>query len=405
MNIQGQPQRAQRAHSRSCHPRFVFLTLFVLLAVGVVQSSSAFAQSVESDPVAELRQQLEVRDQAIRNLIRRIEQLERAVGGMQAQANGESEGAAMQPAAQTAATNAPAEANAAVEMDLNRLRTAFERTLIDRGGLVLPTGTLEIDAGMTYSHASSEALTIDGFTIFPVLVVGDIVSERVRRDTTTANLTARYGLPWGLQAELRVPYIHEETSRVSGDGEETRLSGSGLGDVELALSRQLWRAADGGFDLLGSLRWKTATGRDAFGGAATDIPFGSGFDALSASLTGVSVLDPVVFFGGVSYTKSLADEKGGVRIAPGDSIGLQFGTALALNLDTSINFAFGQQFTRRTEVGGYDVPGSYINTGTLSIGVSRVLMSGTSLDGSLIIGLSEDSPDLQLAFSMPFRGW
>jgi len=56
-------------------------------------------------------------------------------------------------------------------------------------------------------------------------------------------------------------------------------------------------------------------------------------------------------------------------------------------------------------VGGFDVPGSYINTGTLSIGVSRVLMSGTSLDGSLIIGLSEDSPDLQLAFSMPFRGW
>jgi hypothetical protein len=310
----------------------------------------------------------------------------------------------MQPAVQTAAS-APADASVAVEMDMSRLRTAFERTLIDRGGLVLPTGALEIDAGMTYSHSSSEALTIDGFTIFPVLVVGDIVSERVRRDTTAANLTARMGLPWGMQAELRVPYIHEETSRVSGDGEEARLSGSGLGDVELALSRQLWRAADGGFDLLGSLRWKSTTGRDAFGATATEIPFGTGFDAFSASLTGVSVLDPVVFFGGLSYTKSVADEKGDVRIAPGDSVGLQFGTALALNLDTSINFAFGQQFTRRTEVEGRDAPGSYINTGTLSIGVSRVLMSGTSIDGSLTIGLSEDSPDLQLAFSMPFRSW
>jgi hypothetical protein len=175
--------------------------------------------------------------------------------------------------------------------------------------------------------------------------------------------------------------------------------------VELALSRQLWRAADGGFDLLGSLRWKSTTGRDAFGAAEAETAFGTGFDAFSASLTGVSVLDPVVFFGGLSYTKSLADEKGDVRIAPGDSVGVQFGTALALNLDTSINFAFGQQFTRRTEVEGGDVPGSYINTGTLSIGVSRVLMSGTSIDGSLTIGLSEDSPDLQLAFSMPFRSW
>jgi hypothetical protein len=82
---------------------------------------------------------------------------------------------------------------------------------------------------------------------------------------------------------------------------------------------------------------------------------------------------------------------------------LQFGTALALNLDTSINFAFGQQFTRRTEVAGLELPGSYVNTGTLSIGVSRVLASGRSLDGSLAIGLSEDSPDLQLMLSMPFR--
>jgi hypothetical protein len=351
------------------------------------------------DPMAQLQQQLGVRDQVIRNLIRRIEQLEQAV-------------TALQPAAATSPSPPPPNADAtpqagegpsAAELDLNRLRTAFQRTLIDRGGLVLPSGTFEVDASMNYSHSSAEALTIDGFTIFPVLIVGDVVSERIRRDTMTAAATARLGLPWDMQAELRVPYVHDESSRLSASGEEKRLSRSGLGDVELALSRQLWSASDGGLDLLGTLRWKTSTGDDAFGLSNEKLALGSGFDALSASLTAVSVLDPVVFFGGLSYTRTLAAEKSELRIAPGDAFGLQFGTALALNLDTSINFAFAQQFTRRTEVNGQELPGSYVNTGTLSIGLSRVLMSGTSFDTSLVIGLSEDSPDLQLAFSMPFR--
>lgn len=383
--------------------------------VTLLATSAYGSERVEApDPVAELREQLAVRDQAIRNLVRRIEQLEAAVAQLHAQTQlAPTNDSGLRPATHTVETTSPqtiapaaatsADANAGVEIDLSRLRTAFERTLIDRGGLVLPTGTLELDTSLGYSHSSSEALTIDGFTIFPVLVVGDIVSERVRRDTMTASATARLGLPWELQAELRVPYIREESSRLSGSGEETKLSGSGLGDIELGLSRQLWSSLNGGIDVLGTLRWKSTTGRDAFGLEPNQIPFGTGFDSFSASLTGVSVLDPVVFFGGLSYTRTLAEKKEGVRIAPGDSIGLQFGTALALNLDTSINFAFGQQFTRRTEVAGLELPGSYVNTGTLSIGVSRVLASGRSLDGSLAIGLSEDSPDLQLMLSMPFR--
>jgi hypothetical protein len=374
--------------------------LKTFVASAAIATLASGAQAAEgdapADPIAQLQQQLGVRDQVIRNLIRRIEQLEQAVGTMQPQAT-----AAAEPVA--AAPVQAGEGPTAAELDLNRLRTAFQRTLIDRGGLVLPQSTFEVDTSLSYSHSSAEALTIDGFTIFPVLIVGDVVSERIQRDTMTAAATARLGLPWDMQAELRVPYIHDESSRLSGSGEEKKLSSSGLGDVELALSRQLWSSRDGGVDVLGSVRWKAATGDDAFGASSEQLALGSGFNAVSASFTAVSVLDPVVFFGGLSYTHTLCDEKSGLRIAPGDAFGLQFGTALALNLDTSINFAVAQQFARRTEVNGQELPGSYVNTGTLSIGLSRVLMSGTSFDSSLIIGLSEDSPDLQLAFSMPFR--
>jgi hypothetical protein len=376
--------------------RTIMRTVIVSTALLALTCSAQAAESdAPANPVAQLQQQLGARDQVIRNLIRRIEQLEQAVTALQPAATTPTPDAAPAPQA--------GEGPSAAELDLNRLRTAFQRTLIDRGGLVLPAGTFEVDASMSYSHSSAEALTIDGFTIFPVLIVGDVVSERIRRDTMTAAATARLGLPWDMQAELRVPYVHDESSRLSAAGEEKRLARSGLGDVELAFSRQLWSANDGGLDLLGTLRWKTSTGDDAFGLSAEKLALGSGFNAMSASVTAVSVLDPVVFFGGLSYTRTLAEEKAGLRIAPGDAFGLQFGTALALNLDTSINFAVAQQFTRRTEVNGQELPGSYVNTGTLSIGLSRVLMSGTSFDTSLVIGLSEDSPDLQLAFSMPFR--
>ena len=371
--------------------------LLASTVIGVLASSAQAAEGgAPSDPITQLQQQLATRDQVIRNLIRRIEQLEQAVGTLQPQATAAQEQAPA-PAAQSG------EGPSAAELDLNRLRTAFQRTLIDRGGLVLPSGTFEVDTSLSYSHSSAEALTIDGFTIFPVLIVGDVVSERIQRDTMTAAATARLGLPWDMQAELRVPYIRDESNRVSGSGEEKKLASSGLGDVELALSRQLWSSSSGGLDVLGTLRWKAATGDDAFGASTEQLALGSGFNALSASMTAVSVLDPVVFFGGLSYTRTLSDEKSGLRIAPGDAFGLQFGTALALNLDTSINFAVAQQFTRRTDVNGQELAGSYVNTGTLSIGLSRVLMSGTSFDSSLVIGLSEDSPDLQLAFSMPFR--
>jgi hypothetical protein len=203
---------------------------------------------------------------------------------------------------------------------------------------------------------------------------------------------------------VRAPWVYEDDSRLTGDGEEIKDSDSGPGDLEIAFSHDLPQFfGPGGPQLLASLRWKMVTARDPFGLGEGEIPFGSGFQTLSASLTAVSVLDPVVFFGTLSYTDALAANKGGTRIDPGDSIDLQLGLALALNLDTSVSVTFDQSFTDRTRVTGEEVPGTYVNNGTLSIGVTRTFPSGRSLDTALTIGLSQDSPDLQLGFSMPFR--
>jgi hypothetical protein len=349
---------------------------FVCAQEATVGVGSADAQ------IEELRRAIGVRDQVIRNLVTRIENLERSVNG---------------PAARPAETEAPVE-------DQQLIRAAFERTLIDRGGLLLPSWSFELEPATSYAHSSSEDLVIDGFTIFPVLVVGDIFSERVQRDTLTTSLTARLGLPWSSQLEVRASHVYEDVSRLGGDGQETTLSDHGYGDIEIALSRDLPQFFDGGPQLLGSLRWKMATARDPFGlDAQNQLAFGSGFETLTASLTGVSVLDPVVFFGTVSYTEAFGARKGGQRVDPGDRIGLQLGMALSLNLETSLSLAFEQSFSEHTRLDGKEVPGTFVNTGMASIGMSRTFPSGRAFDANLGIGLSEDSPDLQLGFSMPFR--
>lgn len=375
----------------------------------LLQAQGAGAQVPEADPgeqpdtaaqLAELRRALAVRDQAIRNLIQRVQELELAVNELGVRAL--LPAAPPAPPAGQSAAGQPAASAEAVDQQL--INAAFERTLIERGGLLLPFGRFEIEPSLGYAHSSSENLVIDGFTIFPVLVVGDIYSERRRRNTYMTTLTARFGLPWKSQLELRLPFIYGDDNRLTGDGRELRVSDHGIGDLEIALSRDLPRLFGRGPMLLGALRWKLTTARDPFGlDPEQQLPFGSGFQSLTGSLTGVSVVDPVVFFGTLSFTQTFAARKGDNRIEPGKSAGLQMGMALSLNLETSMSMAFEQSFTRRTRLNGAALAGTYVSNGTFSIGVSRVFPGGRSFDTSVAIGLSEDSPDLQLGFSMPFR--
>lgn len=117
----------------------------------------------------------------------------------------------------------------------------------------------------------------------------------------------------------------------------------------------------------------------------------------------MKVADPLVFFGGASYTYN--DQVTGPlgRFNPGNTFGIQLGTALALNLDTSISFAYDQQFSFRSRLDGLRVPGSAFNTATLTIGLSNAISDRLSLDFTVGVGLTEDSPDVRLNLAFPLR--
>jgi hypothetical protein len=351
--------------------------------------------SLPTDTSEEIETSIPARDPAIRGLKERIENLELELEQLRERLPEAVEDAEV--------TDAPPpqlsrEAQSADELFL----TAFQRAIADQG-LLLPAKTFDLESSISFVNSSNDRIIVDGITIADVVVVGDIVSERVRRDTATAALSLRAGLPWDSQLELRFPYTYEVSRVVTADNEEERVSAHGRGDAQFSLSHQFVRGRGGIPDILAGLLYKSTTGNDPYRAAPGEPIFGTGFESLQLSTAFVKAVDPVVFFGGISYATRRKSTKPVGTVAPGDSHNFQFGLAVALNLDTSLSIGFDQGYTRETRLDGNSVPGSTLRTGSFSVGVAHILSRTVSLDVNVSIGLTDDSADSQVSFALPVR--
>ncbi len=333
------------------------------------------------------------RDLVIDELLQRVEKLELKLRSL----TGEPEKALPPAAASAPAPPAKAEEEESIA------RAALERTLIERSGILLAPGTLEIEPSLTYAHASADNISIDGVSVESTLVIGEIVSDKIRRNILIPALAFRVGLPADFQAEAKFPLRYEANRTVRGDSTEDSGEAYGLGDIELALSHQLMREKGWSPDMLGSLRWKTNTGRSPAGLITNEQALGTGYHALSFMLTALKVKEPAAFFGSLLYTLNLPVAKEEGRFSPGDTWGFNLGLALALNLDTSINFVWEQRFGDTAELNGKKLLGSALYPGNLRIGATYFFSPKFSLDVSVVIGLTRDAPDVQAVVAVPIR--
>ena len=391
-------------------------------------SSKAQEGPTKQDTAEQSRTGVDKRDQIIEELVKRVAALEKEVQELRSKdANGGSvvvstparvttaaevtTGAKQSPAQQT--RTAPSE-----EYDKEELvaREALDRALIARGGLLLPRGTIEFDNGISYFNSSADRLSVNGFTVAPILVVGDIVSQRAQRDIVLSSVTTRLGLPDDFQLDVRVPYGYQSERTVTADNNKTSQRYLGLGDVEVGLTKQLRRGRGFGPDVLAGFRWKSTTGPDPYQPTSTEVALGTGFQGLQGSVTMVKPSDPLVYFGSFSYTANLSTTKqfqtsdptssnGLTRgfVDPGDTIGFQVGTALSVNPEASLSFALDQRFTRSTSLNGQSLPGTYLSAAVFQVGTTYVYAPGRSIDLGLGIGLSRGAPDFQFSVNFPLR--
>jgi hypothetical protein len=287
--------------------------------------------------------------------------------------------------------------------NLSLIESAFKRTLVEEGGLLLQPGQFNYVPTLTYTHSSSDRIVVDGFTIQEILVVGDIVSRQVRRDLAVFTNAFRLGLRNDMQIDMQIPVGRERLHTYSSAGDETDERTSSLGDISLSLSYQLIKSSVAWPDTLINLSWKSTSGDDPFGLASNEeLALGSGFQSWGLSFTSVSVSDPVVFFSGLSWTDNIGDTKNIGDVDPGDSLGLHLGMVFALNLNTSMSYGFQLSAIEKTTINGQNIPGSNLLTSLFTVGVSRILTNQISMDIQIGIGLTSDSPDVQLSLSFPY---
>ena len=309
--------------------------------------------------------------------------------------------------------------------------------IFESPGVLTGRGKLVLEPAFQFGYSSSNRVALVGYTIIPALLIGLIDVREVKRNTSTATLSGRYGLSNRTELELRLPYIYRSDSTVSrevftGSAVEKvfDVSGRALGDVELSLRHQL---NDGGAEkpyYVAGLRFKTRTGRDPFEvvtdcvrrcigenatgtGLPLELPTGSGFYALQPSLTWLYPTDPAVLFGSVSYLHNFQRKNlsrlvlDGEReplgtVKPGAVIGFNFGVGLALNEKASLSFGYDHSSIARTRQNGVPAPGSVrTQLGTLLVGFSYRLNPKQTVNVSVGAGLTRDTPDVSVMLRVP----
>jgi hypothetical protein len=406
--------------------RFLGSVLIVLLFGGAMEaqtpSAAGAAQAQAKDPVElKLQEALRERDAIIRNLLERVNELEWRVNGGFTSAAKIDERPAITGSANSRIINSLTSTSTVVstatyDTTERQATEALDQALIVRGGLLLPSGTLEIDNTTSYFSASSDHLSINGFALLPVLVVGDIASKRVREDFLLPSFTARLGLPHKWQMDFLVPYGYESIRTVDALNVQTTATSFGLGDISAGIYRQLTAEHGRMPDMLANVRFKSTTGKDSFSLTSSEVALGTGFNAVQGNWTVAKSSDPVVFFGNLSYTANLPashtvsandptnpDLKTIGHFNPGHAVGFQLGSILALNPEVSMTVGWDQRFTRSTQLNGVDIPASSLVEGTLRLGTSYVYAPGKIVDLSFGVGLTPDTPNLQFSVGVPFR--
>jgi hypothetical protein len=362
-----------------------FLLIFAVLVLAV----SAVTAQAQDATVQELERKLQERDKVILELLDRVDALERQIG-------------IQRPAAATSGKPS-GEQNPApgieqppgeVVVEKGATERALERALTREGALLLPSGVLENESGISYARQedSTPSFVTSGNQTF----AGEM--ER-NSDSLTADLALRMGLPWDSQMEIGIPYRWREVESVTNVNfaptNSSSRSGSGIGDLRISLAKTLLREGLLRPDLIGRFTWDTDTGDSQ----DNQVFLGGGYNELKGSLTAIKRQEPVVFVGGLSYEYTLEKD----QVQPGPTVGMNLGSLIALSPETALSLFFLAGHQNETELNGGRIAGSDRTFGSIELGGSTLLARGTLLSLSTGIGLTDDADDFSLSLSLTKR--
>jgi hypothetical protein len=343
------------------------------------------------------------------------------------------------PSVTVPAASSPTQESPTPAEEVARIERERAIQSVSRSGVLLAPGDVEIEPSVTYQHASSNVINIDGFALLPILIVGEIESLRLERDIFIPSFNARVGALPNLQLDVSVPYKWErdrfvtqtQTDPTNTIREERTVTDHGIGDVSFGMTYQAMYEEGLRPDVLLSARAIAPTGKSIFdiGDSTTqtnvtqaaELPLGKGVWGVRGGVTAIKAIDPVVLIFNAGYTHYLGrdftvlvreeDEDGfpvtrsvDVTYRAGGTIDYGVAVAVAMNPVFAVNLQLQQRYTMGTELSGVgEVEGSAFNEADLRFGFAWALTKNTLLNFSVAAGLTEDTPDLTVTLALPIK--
>lgn len=289
--------------------------------------------------------------------------------------------------------------------------------IADVGGVLLAKGRLVIEPSVNYVRSDVNRAEIAGFSVLPGIIIGNINVTEESRNTVVSALTARYGLTNRLEMEVKIPHVWRDDTTTSrplggvGANQESTSSanGSDIGDIEFAAHYQINQGGGGMPYFVANLRGKSRTGKDPFevrrdaNNVETQLPTGTGFWAMEPSLTVIYPTDPAVLYANINYLINFERKVSGFgNIDPGNAFGINFGMGIALNEKLSFSLGYDHKQVQKTRLNGIAGPAARtLQVGRLLLGGSFRPAGPATINVTLGVGVTEDSPDLDLVVRIP----
>jgi hypothetical protein len=279
-------------------------------------------------------------------------------------------------------------------------------TAVDKQYTLIRRNQLSLTYDVSYSYVGEDRIVTDigngSATLFNI--------ENNNSHTVTNTFSADYGVRDNLTANVTLPLI----SRYADTAARSGLSNS-IGDIGVGARWQPFEAKrdQPGLTVTGNVR--LPTGRSPFkiiagSGEAT----GSGVGAATVGLNVNKIVDPVALFGSVNFTASLPAKNlwqvnGSrilTRVAPGPSVGFGLGFAYALSYGISTTISFQEAISAGSKLrfaDGLEAKTHMQTSGILNMGLGYRISPKTTVNFSVGIGLTPDSPNLIVGMNVPLN--
>ncbi|WP_317204010.1 transporter [Janthinobacterium sp.] len=277
-------------------------------------------------------------------------------------------------------------------------------TAVDKQYSLIRGGQFQFSYDLNYSYIGQEKIITDlsqgNITLFDI--------ENTSSHTITNTFSGDYGLLDNLTGNVTLPILSKYSETRGNSGVSNSLGDLGLNARWQPMGAQRDRP---NLTLTGGVR--LPTGRSPFkviagSGQAT----GSGVTAFSAGLNVNRIVDPVALFGSLNLSASLPakhlwqvnNTRVLTRVQPGPSVGFGLGFAYALSYGISTTMSFQEAISAGSKLtfsDGLTAKTTMQTSGMLNLGLGYRVSPKTTVNLSVGIGLTQDSPNLSVDLNLP----